>query len=413
MVQKLGTLPPGELGTAVKTDLANTLLGTTQKFTQLRIHVLVALRIVQILVWPLGLLWGLSLGVANFPLAIAVCVVQTAWSLVWGTLLVSRRTAAPWMIYTDVGISAAAVVVAGLSCYSWDALSWANAAMAPLWGSALAAALFLPRRSAALSVAALGIGLVLAALPALNNGSKISLTLAANLLMLVIVSSLAGVVSGFLQQQSSLADKAGEQLAAAVTQSETSKAQQEGQKLERIKQYRTLHDTVLSTLSALARGSLDPSDPAVQRRCAADAEYLRSFINSDASGLVNRLQGELATVGREQGVLGIRVHQHAADLPAELPDDVVDALRDASREALNNVAKHSKSDQAWITALGEADGSVSVTIADRGQGFDPETAPAGMGLSQSIHARINEVGGNATIDSTPGQGTSVELRWPA
>jgi signal transduction histidine kinase len=55
---------------------------------------------------------------------------------------------------------------------------------------------------------------------------------------------------------------------------------------------------------------------------------------------------------------------------------------------------------------------VLVTIADRGRGFNAAAGSAGLGLRDSIGARLAEVGGTATVDSRPGQGTSVELRWP-
>jgi signal transduction histidine kinase len=170
----------------------------------------------------------------------------------------------------------------------------------------------------------------------------------------------------------------------------------------------------LSTLSALARGGLDPSDPLVRQRCAADADYLRGLISSGGAAAGNQLQGELAAVGRSQAALGLRVHVHCADVPVDLPDQVVRAIADATREALNNVIKHAGVDQAWVTATSQ-DGparGVLVTITDRGHGFDSADRPHGLGLRDSITARLAEVGGSATIDSRPGQGTSVELRWP-
>jgi len=50
---------------------------------------------------------------------------------------------------------------------------------------------------------------------------------------------------------------------------------------------------------------------------------------------------------------------------------------------------------------------------DRGRGFDPERTAHGLGLSRSVYARLREVGGRAGVDSAPGEGAQVELRWPA
>ena len=91
------------------------------------------------------------------------------------------------------------------------------------------------------------------------------------------------------------------------------------------------------------------------------------------------------------------------------------AISAAIREALNNVARHSGTTEAWVTITSgpvEQPGSVSVLVTDRGRGFDVAGTRRGIGLSQSITARLAEVGGIASVDSEPGQGTTVELRWP-
>jgi len=52
-----------------------------------------------------------------------------------------------------------------------------------------------------------------------------------------------------------------------------------------------------------------------------------------------------------------------------------------------------------------------VEVRDTGGGFDPATTP-GFGLSESIVARMGQVGGQAQIESSPGMGTTVRLAWP-
>jgi signal transduction histidine kinase len=243
-----------------------------------------------------------------------------------------------------------------------------------------------------------------------------------NVCSLVGFGVIAGLVSYYLRAQAESAALAAVELAAARARG----AAEESRERERTRQYRMLHDTVLSTLSALARGGLDPADPLVRQRCAADADYLRGLISSGGVSAGNQLQGELAAVGRSQAALGLRVHVHCAEVPPDLPPEAVQALTDASREALNNVIKHSGVDQAWVTALGydsaaagpgadpdDTAPGVVVTITDRGRGFDPALATKGLGLRESIAGRMAEAGGAANVDSSPDQGTTVELRWPA
>jgi signal transduction histidine kinase len=85
------------------------------------------------------------------------------------------------------------------------------------------------------------------------------------------------------------------------------------------------------------------------------------------------------------------------------------------------VASHAGTGEAWITVspfsvgheAGERDG-LAVTVRDAGAGFDPARVdPARLGLRQSIGERIAESGGQVSIQSAPGAGTVVQLRWPA
>ena len=56
---------------------------------------------------------------------------------------------------------------------------------------------------------------------------------------------------------------------------------------------------------------------------------------------------------------------------------------------------------------------MSVFVRDRGVGFDRAAVPADRhGLSESIEARLTRAGGIATITSSPGNGTEVELSLP-
>ncbi|MEE3920296.1 ATP-binding protein [Micromonospora sp. BRA006-A] len=184
-------------------------------------------------------------------------------------------------------------------------------------------------------------------------------------------------------------------------------------------QHRMLHDTVLSTLDAVARGAVDTGDPVVRRRLAADADHLRGLIASAGSAVGMRLVGELTTVIRELAPTGLRVHLRVTDVPPDVPPAVVRALTGAVREALNNVIRHSGTSTALVTVAGPAAGTddpdparLRVTVADRGRGFDPDRIRPGLGLSRSVRARIGEAGGEVLVDSGAGQGTTVEMSWP-
>ena len=181
---------------------------------------------------------------------------------------------------------------------------------------------------------------------------------------------------------------------------------------ERLEHHRALHDTVLATLTAIAGGGVDANAPQVRERCAREAAYLRRLIQwtGDADHRP-QIGAALEQAVRSAESLDLRVTAQYHELP-QVPSEVAAALADAVTEALNNVRRHAGTGHAFLTAAGDSD-HVVVTVVDRGRGFDPERTAHGLGLSRSVYARLREVGGRAGVDSAPGEGAQVELRWPA
>ena len=89
------------------------------------------------------------------------------------------------------------------------------------------------------------------------------------------------------------------------------------------------------------------------------------------------------------------------------------AMQQVVREAIANAAKHAapRKVQVRVRSIG---GSVAVEVEDDGLGFDPETTPeqpGHLGL-RMVRERVAEVGGELTIDASPGRGTRVSARLP-
>lgn len=184
---------------------------------------------------------------------------------------------------------------------------------------------------------------------------------------------------------------------------------------ERLDHHRALHDTVLATLTVLAAGGIDANAPEVRERCAREAAYLRRLVQQTAEETRHREIGAaLEDAVRSAESLQLRVTAQYHGLP-EVPPEVASAFGDAVREALNNVRRHAGTGHAYLTASRAADGRAGalVTVVDRGPGFDPEHYVPGLGLRVSVHGRMAEVGGRAAVDTAPGEGVRVELRWPA
>jgi two-component system sensor histidine kinase DegS len=81
------------------------------------------------------------------------------------------------------------------------------------------------------------------------------------------------------------------------------------------------------------------------------------------------------------------------------------------QEALNNVKRHAQTDHATVR-LTETNGQLEVFVRDQGVGFDPNAVtPENFGL-RGIKERARLFGGSATIESSPGHGTTVHAQLP-
>jgi len=180
---------------------------------------------------------------------------------------------------------------------------------------------------------------------------------------------------------------------------------------------RALHDHVLQTLEGIIRHEAIPHGP-LRRLVEADTAWLRALVEGVAVGQDTDLHWRLRELVERHAAGGLRVEFNGAQLqrPAEaragLSAELVDAVAGAVGEALTNTAKHAGVETAVLRAT-LTDHALSVSILDNGIGFDPATTRHGIGLDQSITARIREAGGQVRIDSNPGQGTYIEITIPA
>lgn len=169
---------------------------------------------------------------------------------------------------------------------------------------------------------------------------------------------------------------------------------------------RFLHDSGMNSLESVSRGIPAGSVDLLRRRCATDAERWLQAAAGPTDDTVDAFGPALA----EATVRGLSVESEFA-VDGRLPDDVLHALADATSEALRNSAKHSGGTITRLTVrVGQ--GRATVTVADTGRGFDPTVATSRLGMAESIVGRLRDVGGEADVDSAPGQGTTITLRWP-
>jgi signal transduction histidine kinase len=124
-------------------------------------------------------------------------------------------------------------------------------------------------------------------------------------------------------------------------------------------------------------------------------ETLRDYVENwqDRTGI----RADLAVPGELEVPPGIEVH-----------------LLRVVQEALGNVRKHAQAEHAAVR-IERAGGEVVVTVSDDGVGFDPEAPRRGefprFGLT-TMRERAESAGGTMRLESRPGGGTQVVVRFP-
>jgi signal transduction histidine kinase len=85
------------------------------------------------------------------------------------------------------------------------------------------------------------------------------------------------------------------------------------------------------------------------------------------------------------------------------------------KEAINNAMKYSGCKNIWVDIKFEQQQLV-LNVKDDGKGFDTQKTRSAMTLSgnglQNIRLRAKEMKGSCVVESVPGQGTTIHLRFP-
>ena len=205
-------------------------------------------------------------------------------------------------------------------------------------------------------------------------------------------------------------------------------AAHQAQEQEKSRIARELHDELGQALTALQMdiawckqrvpqdqdgfaGKLDKMEAMLDKTVAATrriATDLRPLMLDDL-GLVPAVEWLVESFTQRTGVAcELAVSREALDLPAAHATAVFRTIQ----ESLTNVAKHARASRVEV-AVEQADGHLSVSVRDDGVGFSSEEArkPNSFGLL-GLRERASLLGGEATISSSQGCGTYVELRLP-
>ena len=128
----------------------------------------------------------------------------------------------------------------------------------------------------------------------------------------------------------------------------------------------------------------------------------RSFVSS-----LENLMDLNRRMARSQYELDLVV---ADGFPSHFPERTGREIVRIIQEALTNARRHARPRRVLVRLWRDGD-LACVVVADDGRGFDTDRAGIGVG-QQSMRYRALELGGELTIESTPGGGTRVRFEVP-
>lgn len=300
----------------------------------------------------------------------------------------------------------------------WFALIWLHVAFVPV-GAFLAAHVCYLSLAWAVPVAAAFVGGVVARGLLVDDGVTAGLVLPLVLGAVVGVVA-AGYIAAIARESAARADLIAE-LAAARGDAARSERRR-GVAEERQRLARDVHDTLAQAFTSIivqlgaARVATDAQarHAHVERAHAAARDGLAqarrvvwNLGDADADSLEDGLAvlaAGLSRAGRTQ------VTSAVTGTPLPVPPSVRRELLHIAREALTNADRHAAAARASVT-LSYLENAVSVDICDDGYGMDPTAVNGGYGL-RAMRERAEAVGGSLTIDTDPGQGTTVAATVP-
>jgi len=238
-------------------------------------------------------------------------------------------------------------------------------------------------------------------------------------LFFVILSILAASENSFLDRDTG---------APLAVVSYERQIRQAGAQEERNRLARDLHDSikqqifVIQTAAATAQTRFDSDREGAAaaldqiRTSARDAmtemevmmDQLRS-VPLENTGLVEALKKQCEALGHRTGA---RVEFTLGELPANntiIPGAHQTILR-VAQEACANIGRHARANNVSVS-LGSVNGQLELRIQDDGAGFQPMLDQSGMGIA-NMRERAKELGGNFSLTSHPGNGTTVTFTVP-
>jgi signal transduction histidine kinase/ligand-binding sensor domain-containing protein len=198
---------------------------------------------------------------------------------------------------------------------------------------------------------------------------------------------------------------------------------------ERERIARMLHDTILQSVQTIIL-RLDSLSSELPENSSIRGQLLTWLERADSAVARGRDQVHELRAGVDSDVLAIlaetavaleEVHPQVefklslVGIPRPVPSKVCEELSEIGREAMRNAFRHSEA-TAVAADFCYAHDSVSLHVSDNGKGIDPTVLELGHRVGHwgllGMRERATSIGGEVTIDSTPGKGTRVSAIVP-
>jgi two-component system, chemotaxis family, CheB/CheR fusion protein len=146
-------------------------------------------------------------------------------------------------------------------------------------------------------------------------------------------------------------------------------------------------------------------------------------LNTDVRGISHRLHPAILKDLGLSRALRAMVHEFRereampatyseSNLPDDLSASVTTAIYRITQEALRNITKHAGETHVKVS-INADDGVVRLQVRDFGLGFDQESDYPNKGLGMiSMEERARIVGGNFSVKSALGEGTTITVEIP-
>ncbi len=194
----------------------------------------------------------------------------------------------------------------------------------------------------------------------------------------------------------------------------------QAQEEERARVARDLHDEVNQSLTGLLlrlEAAREAAPPALEAELA-ETKALANQAMRELLSLARQLRPTaLDDLGLAAAIAGQVEQLGHGDVEAEfssegdlsdLGDDAQLVVYRVAQEALSNAARHSGADRVTVTLRRRDGDGVELKVSDDGRGFAFDESEGGLGIA-GMRERALLIAGELTIESGPGNGTTVRL----